>query len=127
MTIPPMGAEAQGLWMTVEDIFHIKGRGTVLTGQLRGDGLLNSGDTVICDDQSWRIGGIEQFRAMRSSAAPGASIGVLLRDGPPADVLRGRTVQFVPAGADGTRGRGAASQTGPLISPDQPKKRRRPR
>ncbi len=82
------------LWMTVADVFHIKGRGTVVTGQLEGTGQLAVGDTLLCDGQWWRVDGIEQFRAVLMTALPGSQIGVLLGDGPAADMLRGRTVQF---------------------------------
>ena len=35
MTMPPMGFDDATLTMTVQDAFRIKGRGTVLTGQLQ--------------------------------------------------------------------------------------------
>jgi translation elongation factor EF-Tu-like GTPase len=104
MTMPPMELPSAQLWMHVEDIFHIKGRGTVLTGQLQGSGILSVGDTVVCDDQRWQVSTIEQFRAILQSVAPGASIGIMLRGGPPADRLRGRTVAFESAAAAGGGG-----------------------
>jgi elongation factor Tu len=102
MTMPPIGQGWSPLWMTVGDVFHIKGRGTVVTGRLEGNGQLNLGDTVVCDGLRWRVGGIEQFRAVLTAAEPGSDIGVLLRGGPAGDVLRGRTVQFVPDAAAGS-------------------------
>jgi len=96
MTMPPMGTAGPQQWMTVEDVFHIRNRGTVVTGQLQGTGLLNVGDTLVCDGQRWRIDRIEQFRAALTSAAPGQNIGIMLGKGPSGDVLRGRTVQFEP-------------------------------
>jgi elongation factor Tu len=80
--------------MTIEDVFHIKGRGTVVTGQLQGTGQLSVGDTLQCDGFSWLVDGMEQFRAELTTALPGWQIGILLRGGPTADMLRGRTVQF---------------------------------
>jgi translation elongation factor EF-Tu-like GTPase len=115
MTIPPMESPGPQLWMHVADIFQIKGRGTVLTGQLQGSGFLAAGDTMVCDGQRWQVSAIEQFRAILQSAAPGANIGVLLKGGPPADMLRGRTVGFEPGA-----GAGASSQWTPLA----PKKNR---
>ena len=83
-----------GAWMTVDDVFHIRGRGTVVTGRLQGSVQLNTGDTLVCDGARWAVIQIEQFKATLPTAQPGANIGVLLNNGPPADVLRGRTVKF---------------------------------
>ena len=87
--------------MTVSDVFHIPGRGTVVTGQLQGSAPLNVGDTLVCEGARWPVSGIEQFRAVLMSAMPGANIGILLRNGPAGDVLRGRTVAFETGGAAG--------------------------
>jgi translation elongation factor EF-Tu-like GTPase len=38
--IPSDQAWSPQLWMVVSDIFHIRGRGTVVTGLLEGDGEL---------------------------------------------------------------------------------------
>jgi translation elongation factor EF-Tu-like GTPase len=94
MTTPPLGQDWPQLWMTISDVFHIRGRGTVVTGRLEGNGYLSVGDRLICDGQRWQIDGIEQFRAVLSTAEPGSDIGVMLGNGPSADALRGRTVQF---------------------------------
>jgi selenocysteine-specific translation elongation factor len=96
MTIPPMGSFGTELWMMVDDVFHIKGRGTVVTGELQGNGELNSGDTLVCDGQRWQVGGIEQFGRTVRSALAGSSIGVLLANDPAAGALRGKVVQFEP-------------------------------
>ena len=94
MSMPPMDAVPAQLWMTVTDIFHIQGRGTVVTGQLEGQGFLNVGDWLLCDGQRWQVGAIEQFRGGLMTAGPGMNVGLMLRKGPTADVLRGKTVQF---------------------------------
>lgn len=94
MSMPPMDAAPLQLWMAVTDIFHIQGRGTVVTGQLEGQGLLNVGDWLHCDGQRWKVSAIEQFRATLPTAGPGMNVGILLRKGPAADVLTGKTVQF---------------------------------
>jgi translation elongation factor EF-Tu-like GTPase len=97
---PPMDAVGPQLWMVVDDVFHIRGRGTVVTGQLQGDGQLSTGDTLLCDDgQRWQVSGIEQFRAVLMTAEPGWNIGVLLSAGPAPDLLRGRRVWFEPSAA----------------------------
>jgi translation elongation factor EF-Tu-like GTPase len=103
MTMPPGAASWPGTWMTVSDVFHIRGRGTVVTGQLQGSTPLNIGDAMTCDGARWPVTGIEQFRAVLTTAMPGAEIGVLIAAGPGADALRGRTVTFEPGGAPGSQ------------------------
>ncbi len=105
MTMPPEESPGPQLWMDVADVFHILGRGWVLTGQLQGSEFLTAGDTLVCDGQRWRVRAIEQFRVILQSAAPGANIGVLLKGGPPADMLRGRTAEVQPAAAAGASAR----------------------
>jgi translation elongation factor EF-Tu-like GTPase len=94
MTMPPMGFEEPQRWMVIQDVFHIKGRGAVVTGQLEGNVPLSAGDTLVCDGQSWQIQSIEQFRSVQQTVLPGSNIGILLRSGPDPHGLRGRTVQF---------------------------------
>ncbi len=96
MTSPPMGQDPPQLWMTVSDVFQIRGRGTVVTGRLEGNGLLGLGDAVLCDGMRWQVSAIEQFRATLATAEPGSDIGILLANGPASDVLRGRTLYFAP-------------------------------
>jgi elongation factor Tu len=106
MTVPPMDGVGSQLWMAVDDVFHIKGRGTVLTGQLEGYGQLHVGDAMLCDDgQRWVVGGIEQFRKQVPAADPGASIGVLLRAAPALGMLRGSRVWFEPGDSDARKKR----------------------
>lgn len=107
MTMPPTGPDGAECWMKISDVFHIKGRGTVVTGQLEGSVPLNVGDTLVCDGASWAVSGIERFRAILTTAEPGENIGILLRDGPPGDVLRGRTATF-ERGSSGTFARGSS-------------------
>jgi translation elongation factor EF-Tu-like GTPase len=85
--------------MTITDVFRIAGRGTVVTGKLQGTVPLSITDALSCEGSVFQISGIEQFRATLTTVEPPAEIGVLLRDNPPADQLRGRTVSFVPGGA----------------------------
>jgi elongation factor Tu len=107
--------------MRVEDVFHIRGRGTVVTGKLDGAGELRIGDTMHCDGVSWKVSGVEQFGKSLHVANPGTIIGVLLGNGPPGDMLRGSVVAF---GA-----RGAVPQSGGQLGPSlgttvEPKKKR---
>ena len=100
VTMPPMDQGSPQLWMHVSDVFHISGRGSVVIGQLEGSGYLNVGDMMTCAGRSWQVGGLEQFRKMLKTVAPGADVGVLLKGGA-ADVVRGMTVQFEPSSAAG--------------------------
>ena len=115
MTMPPMDTDRPALWMPVDDVFHIKGRGTVVTGQLQGEGRLNVGDTMLCNGQCWQVSGIEQFRTTLTTAVPGATIGVLLNGGPVPNVLRGQIAGFSPGTIGGMQD---------LIQAFEPKKRR---
>jgi translation elongation factor EF-Tu-like GTPase len=101
MTMPADPAGSANLWMTISDVFHITGRGTVVIGQLRGNVPLNVGDTLVCDGGRWKVSGIEQFRVMLTTAEPGSNIGVLLKKGPGGDVLMDRTVTFEPGTSAG--------------------------
>jgi translation elongation factor EF-Tu-like GTPase len=116
MTFPPMDSPGPELWMVVSDVFRITGRGTVITGQVQGTGQVSVGDTAVCDGVSWQVAGIEQFRAMVRTALPGTNVGVMLKGGPPADMLRGQQIQFLPAGAQ--------PEASPQFTVIEPKKKR---
>jgi translation elongation factor EF-Tu-like GTPase len=96
MTMPPDSAGTADLWMTVSDVFYIRGLGTVATGRLQGNVPLNVGDTLVCDGGRWTVSGIEQYKLMITTAKPGSNIAVMLKKGPGGDVLRDRTVTFEP-------------------------------
>ncbi len=69
--------------MTVQDVFSIRGRGTVVTGQIES-GTLNVGDEISFRRQgSFKktvVAGIESFRKQLQQAQAGDNAGVLLRD-----------------------------------------------
>jgi hypothetical protein len=66
--------------MTVDDVFSIRGRGTVVTGRIE-DGSLRVGDEVrINDGRQVRVDGIEAFRKTLQEASAGDNVGLLLRD-----------------------------------------------
>ena len=120
MTMPTPDGPA--LWMVVDDVFHIAGRGTVITGQLQGDGQLNLGDTLFCNGQNWQVNGIEQFRKVLQSAWPGSNIGVLIGARQRPGIMRGDVVQFPSSGSASSFGPG--QMFGPITSPTPKKKRR---
>ena len=116
MTMPPFDYSPRpGAWMGVSDVFHIKGRGTVITGRLEGDVQVQVGDMAVCDGMRWMVRGIETFGAQLKAAEPGMNIGVLINEGPPRDVLRDRVVQFESGGNP---------PMGPQYSVMQPRKKR---
>jgi len=103
--------------MVVSDVFHIRGRGTVLTGLLEGDGELHVGDTLLCDGVQCKVKGIEQFQSRLNTTTPGSNVGILIPDGVDPELLRGNTVQFQPrSGAPGP-------QAGPSLGVGPQKKR----
>ena len=78
--------------MTVQDVFSIRGRGTVVTGQIES-GTLNVGDEISFRRQgSFKktvVMGIEAFRKLLQQAQAGDNVGVLLRDINKDDIQRG--------------------------------------
>jgi elongation factor Tu len=69
--------------MTVNDVFFIRGRGTVVTGQIES-GTLNVGDEIylkrLNSSKQVTVNGIEMFRKLLDQAKAGDNVGVLLRD-----------------------------------------------
>lgn len=78
--------------MTVEDVFYIRGRGTVVTGQIESGTLLVGDEIHIKGPDSSRravVAGLEMFRKQIPQAQSGDNVGVLLRDLSKQDVKRG--------------------------------------
>jgi elongation factor Tu len=78
--------------LAVEDIFSIKGRGTVATGRLER-GKITAGEDVeivgIKDTQKTVATSLEMFRKTLDESIAGDNVGVLLRGTKPEDVTRG--------------------------------------
>lgn len=78
--------------MTVQDVFSIKGRGTVVTGQIES-GTLNINDEIYIrrSNSSRRVvvTGIEMFRKLANQAQAGENVGILFRDITKQDVEKG--------------------------------------
>jgi len=68
--------------MYIEDVFSIKGRGTVVTGRIE-TGKVKVGETVdivgIRDKKSTTVTGVEMFRKMLDQGQAGDNVGILLR------------------------------------------------
>ena len=81
--------------MTVDDVFSIRGRGTVVTGKIES-GTLKVGDEVAIQGTNGEkrviVIGIEMFRKMLSQANAGDEVGVLLKDISKQDVQRGDVI-----------------------------------
>lgn len=85
--------------MTVEDVFSITGRGTVVTGRVES-GSVALGDIVRLGrmDGSGRdvaVAGIEMFRKMMDRAKQGDNVGLLLRDVERNGVGRGDVLESI--------------------------------
>ena len=79
--------------ITVEDVFTITGRGTVITGRI-ASGIIREGETVTLqrvDGSQMQVvvGGIEMFRKILKSASAGDNVGLLIRNVTKADIGRG--------------------------------------
>jgi elongation factor Tu len=81
--------------MPVEDVFSIKGRGTVATGRV-ARGKLSVNDEVeivgIRDTQKTVVTGLEMFRKTLDETVAGDNVGVLLRGIEKGDIERGQVI-----------------------------------
>ncbi len=78
----PLRAVDKPFLMPIEDVFAIKGRGTVVTGRVER-GVVKTGETVeivgLKDTRSTVVTGVEMFRKLLDSGQAGDNIGCLLR------------------------------------------------
>jgi len=85
----------QPFLMPVEDVFSIKGRGTVVTGRVE-QGIVKVGDTVdvvgIKETSQTVVTGVEMFHKMLDEAEPGDAVGLLLRGVDRDEVERGQVL-----------------------------------
>ncbi len=81
--------------MPVEDVFSIKGRGTVVTGKIE-QGIIKIGDSIeilgIRDTQTTTVTGIEMFHKLLDQGQAGDNAGLLLRGIERTDVERGQVL-----------------------------------
>ncbi len=81
--------------MPVEDVFSIKGRGTVVTGRIE-QGVIKVGEEIeivgIKDTQKSTVTGVEMFRKMLDQGEAGDNVGILLRGMGKDDVERGQVL-----------------------------------
>jgi elongation factor Tu len=81
--------------MPVEDVFSIKGRGTVVTGRVES-GVVKVGEEIeivgVRDAQKTTVTGVEMFRKMLDQGQAGDNVGILLRGVGKDDVERGQVL-----------------------------------
>jgi elongation factor Tu len=81
--------------MPVEDVFGIKGRGTVVTGRIER-GIVKVGEEIeivgIKETRKTVVTGVEMFRKLLDQGEPGDNVGCLLRGVEREDVERGQVL-----------------------------------
>jgi len=88
----PVRPKDKPFMMAVEDVFSIKGRGTVATGRVER-GVVKVGDEVelvgIKPTQKKVVTGVEMFHKTLQVGEPGDALGLLIRGAERDDILRG--------------------------------------
>jgi elongation factor Tu len=91
----PVRAKDKPFLMPVEDVFGIKGRGTVVTGRVER-GVVKTGDEVeivgIKETRKTVVTGVEMFHKTLDTGDPGDAIGCLLRGIERDEVERGQVL-----------------------------------
>ncbi len=81
--------------MAVEDVFSIKGRGTVATGRIER-GVVKVGEEVeiigFADTRKTIVTGVEMFRKLLDQGQAGDNVGVLLRGIEKHEIERGQVL-----------------------------------
>jgi translation elongation factor TU len=81
--------------MAIEDVFSIKGRGTVATGRIER-GVVKVGEEVeiigFKDTQKTVVTGVEMFRKLLDQGQAGDNVGCLLRGVEKDDIERGQVL-----------------------------------
>lgn len=91
----PVRDTAKPFLMPVEDVFSIKGRGTVVTGRIeRGEVKVNEPVEIVGMKPTMQsvVTGVEMFRKQLDSGMAGDNVGLLLRGVEKDDVERGQVV-----------------------------------
>jgi len=91
----PVRPKDKPFLMPVEDVFGIKGRGTVVTGRVER-GVVKTGDEIeivgIKETRKTVVTGVEMFHKTLDSGEPGDAVGCLLRGIEREDVERGQVL-----------------------------------
>ena len=90
-----MDAIDKPFFMPIEDVFGIKGRGTVVTGRIER-GIIKPGEEVDIvgfeDTRQTVITGVEMFRKILDSGEPGDNVGCLVRGIEREEIQRGQVL-----------------------------------
>ena len=93
----PERPKDQPFLMPIEDVFGIKGRGTVVTGRVER-GVVKVGETIeivgIKDTTTTTVTGVEMFQKTLDQGEAGDNVGCLLRGVEREDVERGQVLAF---------------------------------
>jgi len=91
----PERARDQAFLMPVEDVFGIKGRGTVVTGRVER-GVVTVGEEIeivgLTETRKTTVTGLEMFHKLLDEAEPGDAVGALLRGVDRDDIERGQVL-----------------------------------
>jgi elongation factor Tu len=91
----PARAVDQPFLMPVEDVFAIKGRGTVVTGRIER-GKVKVGESIeivgIRETRTTTVTGVEMFKKLLDEGVAGDNVGCLLRGIERDDVIRGQVL-----------------------------------
>ncbi|MCG2784560.1 MAG: elongation factor Tu [Anaerolineae bacterium] len=91
----PIRETERPFMMAAEDVFSIKGRGTVVTGRI-DRGIIKVGDPIeiigLRDTQTSVVTGVEMFHKLLDEGRAGDNVGLLLRGIERADVERGQVL-----------------------------------
>ena len=91
----PVRALDKPFLMPIEDVFSIKGRGTVVTGRVES-GVIKVGEEVeiigLNDNRKSTVTGVEMFRKLLDQGQAGDNVGVLLRGIEKNQVQRGQVL-----------------------------------
>ncbi len=91
----PVRPKDKPFLMPVEDVFAIKGRGTVVTGRIER-GIVKVGDEIeivgLKETQKSVVTGVEMFHKLLDSGEPGDAVGTLLRGVEREQVERGQVL-----------------------------------
>src|SRR2546429_1749558 len=92
---PPVRAKDKPFLMPIEDVFGIKGRGTVATGRIER-GVVKVGEEMeivgIRDPKKSVVTGVEMFRKLLDQGEAGDNVGLLLRGLEREDIERGQVI-----------------------------------
>ena len=91
----PQRAKDQPFLMPVEDVFGIKGRGTVVTGRIER-GVINVGEEIeivgLKDTRKTVVTGVEMFKKLLDQGEAGDNVGCLLRGVEREEIQRGQVL-----------------------------------